>query len=143
MTIDEVKKWLNRAYKIDILIKLDIEEMNRISDLINSLNSLDYSKPVVQTSPTSDANYVNDVIKLESIKESYRSKVFECERIKNEIREKIETVDDSTLKAILILRHINFCDWKEISNRIYYHEKYIHRLYKRALEKMLLNVTQG
>lgn len=57
MTFEECKRWLNRAYKIEKLIKYDKEEIERLENLINTGMGIDYLKDRVQTSLSNEAPF--------------------------------------------------------------------------------------
>lgn len=136
MTFEECKRWLNRAYKIEKLIKYDKEEIERLENLINTGMGIDYLKDRVQTSLSNEAPFERKILEVVEIKNRYKQRVLHQEIIKNEIREAIESLDDNVQKEILILRHIKFLDWAEISNIVNYSSRQCLRLYYKAISNL-------
>lgn len=131
-----VKKRLNRAYKIEKLIKYDKEEIERLESLINTGMGIDYLKDRVQTTSSNEAPFERKILEIVEIKNRYKQRVLHQEIIKNEIREAIESLDDNVQKEILILRHIKFLDWAEISNIVNYSSRQCLRLYYKAISNL-------
>lgn len=135
-----VKKRLNRAYKIEKLIKYDKEEIERLESLINTGMGIDYLKDRVQTSSSNEAPFERKILEVVEIKNRYKQRVLHQEIIKNEIREAIESLDDNVQKEILILRHIKFLDWAEISNIVNYSSRQCFNIYVKSLKNLSKNI---
>ena len=146
MTIDEVKKWLNRAYQIDKDIQREKEEYIRLDDVKNSVSGVDTSKPNVQSSAPKSAAFEDRIIRLEEIKNSINDRIVEKEEIKEEITKTINILDDHYQRKVIILRHFNYLNWYEIEFEMSYSRKQCFRIYNQAIKniKNILdkNVTQ-
>lgn len=66
MTCEDIKKWLNRAYHIEKLIKLDEEEIKRLESLINTGMAIDYSKSKIQTSLKKEAPFEDKILEIKN-----------------------------------------------------------------------------
>lgn len=60
-------------------------------------------------------------------------------RLRREIGQAIEEVQQGNLKHLLRLRYINGCKWDEIGQRMNYDVRWVRRLHNKALEKIVLN----
>ena len=54
----------------------------------------------------------------------------------DEIRERIETVQDPLLQDLLVYRYLQYLPWNEVAACLGYSERQTHRLHQKALEKM-------
>lgn len=136
MTLDEVKKWLNRAYKIDEEIEREKEEYCRLDEVKDSVSSVDISKPNVQTSTPKCAGYEDKVIRLDEIKESINDRIVEKEEIKEEIIKTINMLDDHYQRKVIILRHFSYLDWYKIELEMNYSRKQCFRIYNQAIKNI-------
>lgn len=136
MTIDEVKKWLNRAYRIDEEIEREKKEYIRIDALKDSVSGVDTSKPNVQTSAPKSANFENRVIKLDEIQQSIKERIIRKEEVKEEIAKTIDMLDDHYQRKVIILRHFNYLDWYEIEYEMSYSRMQCFRIYNQAIKNI-------
>lgn len=60
-------------------------------------------------------------------------------RLRKEIGQAIEEVQQGNLKHLLRLRYINGCKWDEIGQKMNYDVRWVRRLHNKALEKVVLN----
>lgn len=130
MTIKEIKKWLSRAKKADEEINALISEQARA--LTNATSTTAYSgSEKVQTSNvnTSESKFVSYAAYSELIDE----RIDRLYEIKKEILERVNKLDDATLRAILIFRYLNFERWETIAGIMNYSYKQVCRLHSKAL----------
>ena len=57
-------------------------------------------------------------------------------KIKQEILKAVSAVDNSTYRALLIERYINFKTWEQIADYMNYSRMHVTRLHGRALQKV-------
>lgn len=60
-----------------------------------------------------------------------------------EIEDAIDTVENVTLREILIQHYICALDLKEIAERMHYSDRHLRRLHRKAVESMPLSVLSG
>ena len=100
LTFDEVKQWLNRAYKLDELIQLDkkkIEEWNELATTIGGFST----DEKVQTSSNAETQFVNKLFKKDEAIKKYNQRIIERYNIKEEIDEVINSLDDNEIIQVL------------------------------------------
>ena len=136
MTDNEVKKWLNRAYKIEPIIKQDIEEIKKMNDLIDSGFGIDYEKPLVQSSVKNEAPFERRIERLADYTEKVNKRIKEQVKIKDEIRSTIEKLDDFFERSILILRHCYYLRWIDIEIELNYSKAQCFRIYNQAIKNI-------
>ncbi|WP_282926902.1 hypothetical protein [Helcococcus kunzii] len=135
MTIDEVKKWLNRAYKIDELIKLDkkkIEEWNELATTIGGFNNGEK----VQTSINTETTFVNKLFKKDEAIEKYNHRIIERYNIKEEIDEVINSIDDNEIVIVLSYRYLEFLSFRKIATLIYSNKSTVQRLHEKGIREV-------
>ena len=71
-------------------------------------------------------------------KDYYYKKIENCINLRNEIEEKIEEVEDTTLSEILYQKYIFGKTLEQISYTLNYSKRHIERLHIKALEKIEL-----
>lgn len=136
MTVEEVKEWLNRAYRIDEEIEREKKEYIRLDDVKNSVGGSNLDKPNVQTSAPKSAGFEDRVIRLEEIKQSINDRIVEKEEIKEEITKTINMLDDHYQRKVIILRHFNYYTWYKIERLMNYSEKQCRRIYQKGVKNL-------
>lgn len=132
MTIEEVKKWLNRAYKLDELIQLDkkkIEEWEELSTAIGGFST----DEKVQTSTNTETQFVNKLLKKDEVIRKYNHKIVERYNLKEEIYEVIHSIDDNEIVLVLDYRYLQFLKFREIAKLMHYGKSTIYRLHEKGL----------
>ncbi|MGY3775799.1 hypothetical protein [Helcococcus sueciensis] len=137
MTVEEVKVWLNRAYRIDEEIEREKKEYIRLDDVKNSVGGSNLDKPNVQTSAPKSANFEDRVIRLDEIQQSIKDRIVEKEEVKEEIAKSIDMLDDHFQRKVIILRHFNYYKWNKIEKYMHYSEKQCRRIYQKAIENLV------
>lgn len=130
MTIKEIKKWLSRAKKADEEINALLSEQARALTHATSTTAHSGSEKV-QTSNvnTSESKFVSYAAYSELIDK----RIDRLYEIKKEILERVNKLDDATLRAILIFRYLNFERWETIAGIMNYSYKQVCRLHSKAL----------
>lgn len=130
MTIKEIKKWLSRAKKADDEINALLSEQARALTHATSTTAHSGSEKV-QTSNvnTSESKFVSYAAYSELIDK----RIDRLYEIKKEILERVNKLDDATLRAILIFRYLNFERWETIAGIMNYSYKQVCRLHSKAL----------
>lgn len=125
-----VKQWLNRGYRINEEINELIKEQKQA--LLQATSTALCGGEKVQSSNenTVERRFVNYAAYSETIDK----RIDELYAVKNEILTAINSVDDNTLRELLILRYVSFNRWDEIADKMNYSERRIYDLHGRALE---------
>ncbi|MFM1573038.1 hypothetical protein EQF93_02615 [Helcococcus ovis] len=115
MNVDEVKKWLNRAYKIDELIQID---KRKLEELATVAPCIPISEKV-QTSKKLSANFENKVFKIDEQRRKLNNRIVERYNIKMEIDEAINSVSDNEIVQVLDYRYLQFLKFRDIASVCY------------------------
>lgn len=76
--------------------------------------------------------------KLADIDAQIFEKLDKIERLRGQIESAIDELEDSRQRAVLRLRYINGLSYEEISRKLHYDIRWLHRLEHAALEKLEL-----
>lgn len=114
MTFEEVKKWLNRAYKIDELIKLDKKKLEELEELSTAIGGFTTDERV-QTSTNTSTPFVEKILKKDDAIKKYNERIIERYNIKEEIDEVINSISDNEVIQVLDYRYLQFVQWRDIA----------------------------
>lgn len=136
-----IKEYLSRYHNTQVKIeKLEMIVAEYIR-LANSIPGINYDQIRVDGTKSLEAPFekwilraLNDEAEIEQLKRALPI-------INGEIITAIETLTDSDLKRLLILRYIDWLSWSEISKLMFFSTATIRRLHDKALLeiKELLN----
>lgn len=132
MTIEEVKDWLNRAYKIDELIKLDKKKIEEWEELSTAIGGFSFDDKV-QTSTNTSTPFVEKILKKDEVIRKYNHKIVERYNLKEEIYEVIHSIDDNEIVLVLDYRYLQFLKFREIATLMHYGKSTIYRLHEKGL----------
>ncbi|EHR33453.1 hypothetical protein HMPREF9709_01201 [Helcococcus kunzii ATCC 51366] len=135
MTFDEVKQWLNRAYKIDELIQLDKKKIQEWNELATSIGSFSNSEKV-QSSINTETTFVNKLFKKDEAIEKYNQRIIERYNIKEEIDEVINSIDDNEIVIVLSYRYLEFLSFRKIATLIYSNKSTVQRLHEKGIREV-------
>lgn len=127
------KDWLQRAMYTDNEIKQLIAERDRAFVKATSPNQ-NIGGDKVQTSRRNISE--EKFSSYAAYSELIEKRIDELYKIKYEILQAINSLDDSILRSILIARYINFKTWEEIAENLHYACRHIMRLHAKALIKI-------
>lgn len=126
-----VKKWLNRAWKLDVEINTLLKEQQKALELATGATVAPGGERV-QTSKgnTVETKFLNYAAYAEMID----SRIDELYKIKQEILAAIHSVDDAVLRTLLIKRYIQNKTWECIADEMHYsYVHVVHNLHPQAL----------
>lgn len=127
------KEWLNRGRNLNEEINALIKAKEKA--LYDACNvSIAYDKERVQTSQnnSTEAKFTRFADYSKYIDE----RIDKLYKIKQEILKAVSAVDNSTYRALLIERYINFKTWEQIADYMNYSRMHVTRLHGRALQKV-------
>lgn len=128
----DIKAWLNRGFRLEREVRRLTDERARAYARIFSCAPADGERVQTSRSNVTEEKYAQyleyDARLNERIDELYA--------VKSEILEAILTVENNTLREVLIARYINFQRWEEIADSMGYVVRHVLRLHGRALNKL-------
>lgn len=135
MTTEEVKKYLNQAYKLDKRLQRERRNLEKLR------SSAEYRSPSFDGGGGSGggdkiAESVSRIMEKEKrvreLTDIYTRKYIEIENV-------IHSVGDDVLEEVLELRYLHYMKWEDIAEKMHYSLVHIYRLHGIALQKMILN----
>lgn len=129
----KAKQYLQQAFKINELIDSKMEELKELQIMSTSLPGTDFSQERVQKSKSHEAKFTKYVISIVDLEKKIDEEMAQLMELKIEIREKINQVEDSKRRLVLLYRYINFMMWEEIADKMSYSIKQLHRIHNDAL----------
>lgn len=121
------KQWLLRARQCDLEIASLLKAKEREHDRLLSITASVDGDPV---SHSSDPHKYDGYLELTG---ALDAKVDELYKIKQEVLDVINQVEDPRLRGILLLRYISFLSWEEIAVQMSYSYMHVCRLHGDAL----------
>lgn len=133
MTYEEVKDFLNRGYRSRERIKAKEERIAEWERRATSISAPEL-KPVVAFSSTPSNKVADSVCAIVDLQNEIRQEIYDLARIEREIGTAInQVITDSTLKALLEMRYLNYLKWEEIAVRLDITFRWTMTLHKKAL----------
>lgn len=123
------KEYLSRAWQIDRRIEARIEERERLETLITSPRAA----KLTGMPRGGNGDWTNAVIALADLSEVIAHEITDLCRIKREVDEAIEAVEDVRYKRILELRYRCYQSWDNIAKETGYTLRNVHELHGKAL----------
>lgn len=136
-----IKEYLSRYHNTQVKIEKLESIVAEYIRLANSIPGINYDQIRIDGTKSLEAPFekwilraLNDEAEIEQLKRALPI-------IKGEIITAIETLTDSDLKRLLILRYIDWLSWSEISKLMFFSTATIRRLHDKAILKIddLLN----
>ena len=128
-----VKEWLNRGYRLDKEINSLMREQKRALELATKTTApADGEKVQTSNGNTSEARFIN----YADYKKLIDNRIAELYATKHEIITAIDSVDDNTLRQLLIHRYIEFKHWDSIASEMCYSKRQVTRMHGKALLKI-------
>lgn len=132
------KQYLRQAYRLNELIQCNQKELNDLHELSTSLPGIDYSKDRVQTSASNDAGYTKIIHAIADLENAIKEDTEKMLRLKLEIRNVINAVQDNEEKLLLKHRYLNFMSWEDICDEMNVSMRTAHRIHSTALQNVIV-----
>lgn len=127
------KQYLKRAYRCNELLKSNLEELENLRAMSTSIASPDLTKERVSGTPSQEAHFVGAVNKMVDLEKQVDDEMVHLLDLKIDIRDVVNQVED--VKGILVLRYryLEFMTWENLSDKMGYSMRQIHRIHEAAL----------
>lgn len=125
------KEYLRKVYKLEEYIWSLIEQRERVMDQQSKITSIVTGMPAVHSEGDKISGSTAALIDLQNrIEET----LTEQRELKSEVLKKINGLDETEYKTILLHRYINFKNWFEICRVMGYGNRTLHRKHSEALK---------
>jgi DNA-directed RNA polymerase specialized sigma subunit len=129
------KEFLKQAYRLNELINSDLEELQGLRDLSRSISSPVLEEKVSGTKNT-DPPFVKYVVRIVDLEKQIQQEVDRLVKLKTDIREAVNRMENVDEKLLLRYRYINFLNWEEICVNLNVSMRTVHRLHSSALHHL-------
>ena len=129
------KEFLRQAYRLNELINSDLEELQNLRELSRSVSSPVFEEKISGTKST-DPPFVRYVGKIIDLEKQIQQEVDRLVKLKGDIREAINQMQNVDEKLLLRYRYINFLNWEEICVNLNVSIRTVHRLHSSALQHL-------
>ncbi len=129
------KEFLRQAYRLNELINSDLEELQNLRELSRSISSPVFEEKISGTRNT-DPPFVRYVGKIIDLEKQIQQEVDRLVKLKSDIREAINQMQNVDEKLLLRYRYINFLNWEEICVNLNVSIRTVHRLHSSALQHL-------
>ena len=134
------KEYLHQAYRLDQRINSDIKELHRLREMSTSISS-PTEKDKVQTSQNTDAPFVKWVFKIHELEEKIDAEIHLLVELKEELRNVIQTVENTDEQMVLRYRYIHNMTWEEIADQLYVDARTARRWHGAGLKNVKLPIN--
>ena len=123
------KKFLSRPYWIDKRIDRKQEEIDRLRAKLTKATAKLSDMP----RGGSGGDWTDADIKVLEMEDAIHAEIIELCRVKREVFELIETVEEEQLRTLLELRYRNYLSFEEVAVEMKYSYDWVKHLHKEAL----------
>ena len=131
------KAYLNQAYRLEQIIKLDQDEINTLRALASDVGSPGFEEHYNPNHPT-DAPFVKTLDKIMEYETKVNEELELLLHLKAEIQEVISAVPSVDERLVLTYRYIKNYTWTRIGDELYADERTIRRWHDRALAHVVV-----
>lgn len=128
------KEYLSQGWLLDQRIDARIAERERLMAKVTAARS-----PSLTGMPRGGKHDWTDAVdRAADLSAEIDADIKELCRLKREIGETIERVDDYKCRTLLELRYRNYYTWERIAEELHYEVRQVYRLHGEALQKVAL-----
>lgn len=126
------KEFLSRAWQIEKRIDARIDERERLESLLTSPRTA----KLTGMPHGGGGDWTNAVIAVSDLNAVIVGEIETLCRIKREVIEAIDAVEDTRYKQLLELRYRNYMPWESIAAEMGYTLRNVHELHGKALQRV-------
>lgn len=128
------KQYLRQIYKLNEKIKDKQERINYLKSMSTSIGAIDYSKDKIQTSPSADAAFTNQIMQIIKVEKELEKDKNRMKELFVEISRTIDQVENVNEMLVLSKRYLLMKSWEQIAEEMNYSVRQIHRIHSEALK---------
>ena len=130
------KEYLNQGYRINEHIDAKIGQIAMLRELATKTNVTLSDMP---GNPNRDNSRVEDtILRIIELENEINNSIDELVKLKREITEVVDAVDDSQERLVLNLRYLNFMTWEKIADKMECSVRNVHILHSKALDDVVV-----
>lgn len=128
------KEYLSQIRDIQDSISNNEATIRRLMSRATSISATDYSKDVVKTSGKPYAKFETIIDGIAEIQKKIVRDNVNLIELEDEIRDKVNGIQNRTYRTVLYKRYILMLDWQEIADEMNYTFRHVTRLHGEALQ---------
>lgn len=128
------KQYLRQAYRLNELIDSDLKELDQLRDLASSVSSPNLSGMPHSPNRNTEPAFVRCLPKIIDLENKINDEIDRYVDLKEEIRNKVEQIQDKNERLILQNRYLLFHTWETIAEELDFTTQWVHEIHKRALQ---------
>lgn len=126
------KEYLMQAWRIEDRIESRIEERERLEARLTSPRGSN----LTGMPRGGNSDWTNAVIAVSELNATINAEIVELCRVKRQVNNAIEAVEDSRYRRVLELRYRNYMAWDDIAKQMGYTLRNVFELHGKALLKI-------
>ena len=131
------KEYLEQAYQIDYRIQSKLVQVENLRSLTTKVTTAYGDSP---NNSNSDCQRLEKTIaKIIDLENDINKDIDRLVDLKKEISETISNIPDLKDRTILEMRYLSFRTWEEIAVALSLDLRWIHRLHRKALQKIKID----
>lgn len=127
-----VKEYLNQAYRLENFIRFLKDEIEYWQEVATSVSSPGFEEHYSATRNT-EAPFVKTIYKIMQYQDDLNVKLDKLIKLKKEIGEVIDNVEDADERAVLQYRYLKNYSWARIGDIMIADERTVRRWHNKAL----------
>ena len=132
MTYEKKKEYLQKVFNLDNKIKSNLEELEQLNSIKESLKAIDYSKDRVQESGTASASYTRIIDKITDLELAVLEDIEHMLEVRAEVENVILTLENQNEFLVCKYRHLLLKKWDDIADMMHMSEmRIMHRFWSR------------
>lgn len=138
MTTEQIKKiaWLKRAFYTENQAKAWLEKLERDRSHAEQVSKI--SSGIGSSSRSSENCTEDALIRLAETERRTQEKLAKLVKIRNEIVQAIEQVEDSDMQSILVWKYLNYYTFEQVAEKMHYSVRNVKYKHKSALDKLCI-----
>ncbi len=128
------KQYLRQAYRLNELIDSDLKELDQLRDLASSVSSPNLSGMPSSGTRNTEPSFVRCLPKIIDLENKINDEIDRYVDLKEEIRCKVEQIQDKNERLVLHNRYLLFHTWETIAEELNFTPQWVHEIHKRALQ---------
>jgi len=140
--VEKSKRYMQHIRSLNHSVRMLEAEMDELRDMAAGLHGIDYSKPYVKSSPSTDA-IPNALARIESIMAEYEAELGEFLDEQHTAHVALRNVD-AVYAELLSFRYVQGMPWADVAARMHHAEDYVRKeLHDDALAALYPYIPHG
>lgn len=129
------KEYLQQIFKLERHINQRQSQLEELIKYSGYIKSVDYANDRVQSSKSSDADFVSTINKITDLQAEINAKIDALVDIKNTIIQQIQALDNTIYADILYKRYVECKKLEQIAVEMNYSYIWLRQMHGRALQE--------